>query len=49
MFSKLTDLQMFIEIIEKEYGNQDAYRYLVDDLIVNCSVIPDPIHIASIG
>ena len=33
MFSKLTDLPMFIDIIEKAYGNRVAYRYLVDDQI----------------
>ena len=33
MFSKLTDLPMFIDIIEKAYGSRVAYRYLVDDQI----------------
>ena len=37
MFSKLTDLQMYIEIIEKAYGRRTAYRYLVDDGIVDKS------------
>ena len=35
MFSKLTDLPMFIDVIEKAYGSRAAYRYLVDDLIVD--------------
>lgn len=33
MFSKLTDLQMFTEIIEKEYGSRIAYKYLSDGII----------------
>lgn len=35
MFSTLPDLQMFIKLIEKAYGCRTAYRYLVDDQIVN--------------
>ena len=35
MFSQLTDLPMFIDVIEKAYGSRVAYRYLVDDLIVD--------------
>ena len=35
MFFKLTDLQMFIEIIEKAYEHRTAYRYLADDMIVD--------------
>ena len=35
MFSKLSDLPMFIGVIEKAYGSRVAYRYLVDDLIVD--------------
>ena len=32
---RLTDLQMFLDEIEREYGNRVAYRYLVDAQIVD--------------
>ena len=37
MIEKLTDLQCFIDNIEKEYGDRDAYRYLEDDRVVSKS------------
>lgn len=33
MFSQLTDLQMFLNVIEQAYGPRTAYRYLMDDRI----------------
>ena len=32
---KLTDLQMFLDEIDREYGNRVAYRYFVNELIVD--------------
>ena len=35
MFENLNDLQIFVNRIEKEYGNKIAYRYLVEDSIID--------------
>ena len=37
MMENPTDLQSFVDIIEKEYGSRDAYRYLVEDQVVSKS------------